>query len=738
MKKTKLISLLLAAVMLFSCFTASFTAFAAGGNVKSTVSIINSVKGKIDADNARPQAVAKYQAAVDAFNALSDNERENLDIAAFSKLLGAVYTREEYLLRKEGLPTGNGDLHKKAAEVIKLPAYVEVAATLYTAANGINDENSMNTFLELLKTASGNAIALAGCFDGTYFGKKASDKECGKLIDLAAQKMSSVTSKEGDNKEHYFDALKAIGEANSEAAYAYNTAAAALAAFKEYLSAGVTESKKFNDVYSSLATNQKTWLGALESYSYSNYKLSIIISFVANFDNYSKIEEYKATVENATAPYTNKDIENVKKAYKAVPQVYRDLKLVEQDSKYRSILSAAGKDTPSSEQPDLSAYKVTDVSYKYISEDDASMLADVLVDLVLSAANVSDATELVNTKILTNKTVVAIAGFVFPALEELTDGLIYITPESLSGRLTEEKYSGAAAALEEAYNDWENVNIKSGDFGFEDGDTEGFIDAVTAVLRGASLIHLGLKFENNRNASKGIYYGGYEDFIEIFETLDINVEMDSEEYTAYVKNADNRNDAKIRAILVPIVSLITDFANDPIGVINEVLPKIAYAIDSGIIDYNINNLLEKFSLFGFTIPAVDLTTSGIYNIINDKLLDPKNIRLTEDDFSALIEQLSGCGKAVSKPSKQSDKEYRLAIDSDKSKSVIVLISFVLDTAADNRELVSSLLDMANVNPLIRFALTIAISASATFIPRRIAFSLISLFVYLARIFTIFK
>lgn len=738
MKKTKIVSLLLAAIMILSCFTAAFTVFAAGHDVKNAVTLINSVKGKLDADNSRPQAIAKYREAVDAFNALSESERENLDVAVFSKLLSAAYIREEYLLEKEGLPAGRSDVHKKVTEVIKMPAYVEAAADLYNAAVKINDTDTVNAFFKQFKAASGNAIALAGCFNGTYFSSKASEKNGGSLINLAAKNISSVTKgADGDDLENYLAALKAMGKANAEAQYAYSAATAALDAFKIYLSDGTTESKEFKETYDSLTANQKIWLDALDGSGFSTYNLNVVISFVANFDEYYRIDEYKSALENATEPYTNKIIEGVKKAYNSVPKVYRDLKLVEQDSKYKTILRAVGKDTPSTEQPDLSSYKETDVSYKYISESDASMLADVLVDLVLTAAGVSDAKELVNTKILTGKTIIAIAGFLFPALESVENGMIYITPETLAGRLTEEKFAGARAALEEAYNDWENVNITSKDFGFEDGDAEGFIEALTAVLRGPSIIHLGLKFENSKNTSRGIYYGAYEDLIEIFETLDLNVEMDSEEYTAYVKNSDNKNDAKIRAILVPIVSLITDFGNDPVGVINDVLPKLAYAIDSGIVDNNIYNLLDKFKLFSVTIPPVDLSTSGIYKILNDSLLEPNDIKLSESDFSALIEKLAGCGKAVSKPSKQSDREYRLAIESDKSKSVVVLITFILDTAADNRTLVSSLLGAANVNPLLRIALTLAISSFATFVPRRVIFPLISLFVYLARIFAIF-
>lgn len=813
MKKTKLISLFLAVVMLLTCFTAAFPAFASDADVKNAQTLIDAVKGKINVENARPQAVEKYEKALEAFNALSDSERDSFDVVTFGKLLNAVYSREIYLWKVENNSTNATNAkkaaHERAKKVLKMPSYVEEAAALYTAANDIKAEKDVDAFIALLKSSSGSAIALAGCYNKTYkyFEKKAGDKDGGKLLDLAAEKISAVTMNadkankpvepkkvskpnakkypggETDPKyiadyqkyldykkafveytadrykfeaeKHYFSALKAMAEVNAETKYAYKAAVLSLEAMRTFAATGdIKAADSFLEFYSALSDAQKTWLGALDNYAYAelkvtaensigkeygttNYRIGDMVTYCAELDRFPAVAEFEAVVEGLAAPYTNADIDAAKKAHKAVPSPFTGYISAETNAKYKAILASADKDVPSTEEPDLGEYKTTEVSYKNISEDDASMLADVLVDLVLNVAGASNAEELINTKVLTNKTVVSLAGWLFPMLEELTDGLVFITPASLSNNLKEEKFAGAAAALKAADNDWESIEIKSGDFGFEDGDAEGFLDAAAAMLRGASLLHSGISLENKKNASKGIYYGGYEDLIEVFETLDLSGIMTSEDYTAYVKEAENTSDAKFRAILVPVVNLLVDFGKNPVGVISNVLPKAAYAIDSGIVDANINSLIDKFSILGKTIPNVDLSTAGLYGILNSKLLAVKGIKLSEEAFSELIEKLSGCGKAVSKPSKQSDKEYRLAIESDKAKSVVVLITFVLDTAAGNRELVSSLLDMANVNPLLKVALTLAISASATFIPRRVIFPLISLFVYLARIFAIF-
>ncbi|MGN1348498.1 MAG: hypothetical protein ACI4VI_06095, partial [Acutalibacteraceae bacterium] len=423
-------------------------------------------------------------------------------------------------------------------------------------------------------------------------------------------------------------------------------------------------------------------------------------------------------------------------AYNNIPKSLQSAIAPEATVKYKEILASVGPDDASDEEPDLGAYPATDVNFNDISEKNARMLADATVELVLKAAGVSNTKELINTKVLTNQTIVSLAALLYPLLDTETGGLISATPASLAKQLTEEKFAGAVEALTAAGEDWTAVEIKSGDFGFEDGDAEGFLDAASAMLRSASLIHMALKLENQKNTTNGTYtYGAYEELIEVFEILDLKAVMSSDEYTNYVNSAEVKNDAKFRAILAPIVYLLVDLGNDPVNTICDILPKAAYAIDSEIVNTRINNVIDQFKLV--TIEHVDLTTAGIYQILSDKLLVPYEITLPEEDFTALIKALAGCGNAVSKPSVQRGQNFRMGIESDRAKTIVVLMSWILDEAAQNKALVNSLLDKVTDNVFLKAALRIALTASATYIPRKVIFLIVTILINLANIFSPF-
>ena len=806
MKKSKILSVFLAVVMILTSFTVAFPAFAVD-NVDSAKTLIINFNGIMKREKPREKHLEAYNKMIEAYNALSQDEVDNFDVILFNKLLLAVHDREAtfYKIENPKAKDVNVVAHERSKDVIKMPAYVDEALALYNAANTIKTQANVDDFMKLLKTSSYNAVVLAGTYYSTSnpFSKTASAKEGASLIDLAAKKISAVTqssdtankpvmpksvSKPRPNKysggesdpdyiadykaylaykdayadytvainafsgeKHYLSALKMITETIPEFSYMYEIAVAALAGKRSYNETGdVAKSAEVSKIYDSIDDTQKTWLEALSvvcyaeknisaetelgiEYGYTSYKIKALADFCDGLRNLDKLYAYENLVAATEAPYTNADIEAVKAAYEAIPGGI--LSLVNKDitAKYKNILAAIRPDEVSEEQPDLSAYKVTDVSYSNISEENAKELANIVIDLALKAAGVSDAKELINTKVLTNGTVLALAKLLYPLLADLTTDLINVGPKTLSNNLKEEKFAGAFAALAAAGDDWDAVVIKNGDFGFEDGDAEGFLDAAAAMLRGGSLIHFALKLENSLSTSKGTYYGAYEDLVPILEILDLKSVMSSDEYTAYVKAADNSNDAKFRAILAPIVYLLVDFGNDPINTICDVLPKVAYAIDSDIVNDGVNALLSKMSMV--SVGPVDLTTAGIYKILSDKLLTPKGIKLSEDSFASLISDLSGCGTAVAKQSVARGHAYRLGIESDRAKSMVVIMTWLLDSASNNKEFVNSLLDMVITdNDILKSALKLLVGASATFIPKKLIFFLVMIFVHIANIY----
>lgn len=137
---------------------------------------------------------------VAAFNALTDEERDSLDVLLFDKLLLTVYDREVALLKAGGMSNGNAmkQAHVKAEAVITMPSYVAVAAALYIEASKINSQAKFDAFVENLKVAPTNAAILAGGYYNSYSSFRYAvydDKYGAELIFLAADKLSSVTEK---------------------------------------------------------------------------------------------------------------------------------------------------------------------------------------------------------------------------------------------------------------------------------------------------------------------------------------------------------------------------------------------------------------------------------------------------------------------------------------------------------------------------------------------------------------
>ncbi len=808
MKRTKLLSLLLAIVMILTSFTAAFPVFATS-NVEKAETLIANFKGIMKREKPTAKHLAAYNEMLDAYNALSQEEIDDFDVILFDKLLLAVYAREIVLWKAENNSTSTSNAskasHERAKAVIKMPAYVDEAIDLATSVNSVKKQNQADALLEKLKTVSPNAVIMAGAYYKLYnnFNYEISKKYGAAFIDTFAKKISAITqaadsenkpkevkviskpnpkkfeggesnpayieefkkyleSKEAnaeymvkeyafEGEKHYMNAVKAITDAVPSYSYFYDIAVSSISAKRAFDESGdVTVNGEVKKIYSSLSDEQKTWLTAFGNtvlcnkkinsetafgteYGYSTWTINSLVNFCVDLDGFHYVNEFENIVASVDEPYTNSDIETVKMAFKKIPASFTGGISKEISDKYKKILAAIKPDDISEEQPDLSKYKATNVSYANISENNAKELADIVVDLALKAAGVSDAKELINTKVLTNETVLALAKLLYPLLADLTTDLISVNPKTLSNSLKEEEFAGAAAALAAA-DDWDAVIIKNGDFGFADGDAEGFLDAAAAMLRGGSLIHLALKLENSLSTSIGTYYGAYEDLVPILEMLDLKSVMSSDDYTAYVKAAENSNDAKFRAILAPIVYLLVDFGNDPINTICDVLPKVAYAIDSNTVNDGVNALLSKMTLVD--VDPVDLTTAGVYKILNDKLLAPKEIKLSEESFAALISDLSGCGTAVAKSSVARGHAYRLGIESDKAKSMVVIMAWLIDSTSNNKEFVNSLLDMLITdNNILKSALKLLIGASATFVPKKLVYFLVMIFIHVANIYT---
>lgn len=122
--------------------------------------------------------------------------------------------------------------------------------------------------------------------------------------------------------------------------------------------------------------------------------------------------------------------------------------------------------------------------------------------------------------------------------------------------------------------------------------------------------------------------------------------------------------ACICGILVPVFNLIDTIASaeSPLTEVVKLLPKVAYAVDTGLLDTQIHKLIGKLGMGLGSSINVDLTTEGLYNILAPKLKDIElqaakvdendevtapavtlSINLDKDKFASAIKDLSGCG-----------------------------------------------------------------------------------------------
>lgn len=492
----------------------------------------------------------------------------------------------------------------------------------------------------------------------------------------------------------------------------------------------------------------------------------------ADIAQYDKLTAFIAVIESIEEPYTNDDIVRAKDAYNEVPSSLRANIPEEIDAKYKDILASIAPDSPSLDKPDLAIFRKTVVTYpeKATKEQVATALPriqNLLCDVLLPLLGMDGGlTGLVENGLYTNATVAKLCSFLFPTLAGLVnmDGFpsiassfVKIAPEKLANALNEPsdegRYVGAIAALkaaqaagQEEYDQWlaagnekDDVQMytlywtaltaENGDWGFQDGDKEGFIDAVSAVFRGVSIITMLLTFENSISTTNGTYtYNAYEDLVPIFEALDLEGYMSSHEYTLYVNDAKANGgsnvamSARIRPILVPILNLVDDFAADPLDTLLDVLPKLGWALKSGLLDTQVSTLISKLGFGLGDSLKLDLSAGGIYDMvapmlenitIKEAVVDANgkevekavtiSIKLDKEKFLKFIDDIGGCGDAVVKNSKARGTAYRLGINSDKPDAFVVLFRWLYGemTTKDNMNAIKTAIDSTDLNSVVK-------------------------------------
>lgn len=449
-------------------------------------------------------------------------------------------------------------------------------------------------------------------------------------------------------------------------------------------------------------------------------------------------------VEKIEPPYDNDDILAVRTAYDAMPQALRIYISEETMHKYADILASIAPDRPALDKPDLAIFEKTAVSYpsgvtRAQLEKALPGLESLLIDTLLPQLGLTGGlAQMIQTGVYTNYTVAEIAKLLYPLLGGLSS-LVAQEPEDLKKALTEEKFAGACAALETAqvtgqaaYDAavasgetdadkmeylWNALVVQDGDFGFIDGDKEGFLDAVSVLFRPLSLLTMVLTFENTSNPTNGTYtYGAYEQLVPIFEVLDAEGYLSSVEYTAYVLENNKSMESRIRPILVPVFNLIDTFGEKPLDTLLNLLPKLGWAVKTDMLTERIGNILSSMKLVSIEPPALD--AEALYDILAPMLADLSigdttlSISLSKAKFVRFINDVGGCGTAVVKDSVARGTAYRLGVEPDQPDAFVVLFRWLYSelTTANNIRAFKQAVDASDLGTVPQLLIKGALSA----------------------------
>lgn len=342
--------------------------------------------------------------------------------------------------------------------------------------------------------------------------------------------------------------------------------------------------------------------------------------------------------------------------------------------------------------PAISKFKV-DYGTKFTKEQIAQLVPalDALVKQFLPDGLQS----LISTNLYTNNIVNTLVEKAYSAIEgagaEVSQVLallgVDVTPKGLAALLTEKEFASAKAAFEKA-DKWADVDFSKVDYGFEDGNRDGFTNALVAVLRPvSSLLDFILTDENLVLFDAVTLKGGNGYNTAIIPLLEGLGCTDIKTYDEYKKSVAADHDNLILDILNPILDLVEGVAASPIDGITKILPNIAYFVDSNNVSVFVANLIAPVNSL-LAQAGFDITKEldVLNNIDLDELLNgllsqvlPANIKIVLSNID--LHKVAALGTVTDFTSKRVDANGKFVaskkIVADQADVLVTVLRYVL-------------------------------------------------------------
>ena len=820
-KGKKLLSVVLALVMVFSAMSAALVAFAA--SPEDVVERINAFDGTTGS-KATPEEIAEFESIAAEYKALTDAQKDELDITATGKLFKFAFDRGQVVKAEEA----GDDFY---AKYVLADEYAD--EVLGRTDNADKAQAYWEAFCETKVTVGGKEIAIkdAKATDiqadtegviAAAFEKAAADY---KALGAGARYLpflyysSSYTS--GDNKglavyyknfsspfdaiKEFYDYYKAVKEAENpftevapsftdkdkypggysdpqykadKAAYeerkaqaqsdwcvyawekiadidtvllknVYDLGVEMVNLLERYVkdSSSVT-GEELSAVYAKYEALSETDAFVFSKSNYVSYKyvdtyglasFKDVASTIKGLVGAPRVEAFIAAVNGATEPYTREAVQKAIDAYNQVfSESYSQIPAEVMD-KFEDMIA----NMPASEEkPVLPDWTRPDLKYpEEVGEKRTALLIETLDNMInnlIKQQGYDSIKDILAKELYTNYTVAMIPQALYPMLEQLLNdngagmavGFLKITPQKLAAAMDEEKFAKARdlfnSLVPEGESDstacWANLDltkVENGTFGFQDGDREGFVNALAAVLRGLTTSItsglLAIDFANEVDVPNYVY-GLYEYLIPVLETLDLDGIMSSREYTAQFNATEGnaKGDAAILPILNPVFDLVENkLSAAPLSTLVDLLPKLAHVLNDNILNDQLqliiaNNLGMIGSFAGDMLAGLKIEPSMIIGLVNSLLGNLQigdvtlSLKLSDPDWVLL----ASTAKPVVKDSVTADNAYRVGFETNKSDAFLVTFRYLFEniTEANNfasiKKAISSLVTDPSITQVI--------------------------------------
>ena len=820
-KGKKLLSVVLALVMVFSAMSAALVAFAA--SPEDVVERINAFDGTTGS-KATPEEIAEFESIAAEYKALTDAQKDELDITATGKLLKLAFDRGQVVKAEEA----GDDFY---AKYVLADEYAD--EVLGRTDNADKAQKYWETFCETKVTVGGKEIAIkdAKATDiqadtegviAAAFEKAAADY---KALGAGARYLpflyysSSYTS--GDNKglavyyknfsspydaiKEFYDYYKAVKEAENpftevapsftdkdkypggysdpqykadKAAYddrkaqaqsdwcvyawekiadidtvllknVYDLGVEMVNLLERYVkdSSSVT-GEELSAVYAKYEALSETDAFVFSKSNYVSYKyidtyglvsFKDVTSTIKGLVGAPRVEAFIAAVNGATEPYTREAVQKAIDAYNQVfSESYSQIPAEVMD-KFEDMIA----NMPASEEkPVLPDWTGPDLKYpEEVGEKRTALLIETLDNMInnlIKQQGYDSIKDILAKELYTNYTVAMIPQALYPMLEQLLNdngagialSFLNLSPQKLAKVMDEEKFAKARdlfnSLVPEGESDstacWANLDltkVENGTFGFQDGDREGFVNALAAVLRGLTVpLTSGLLAVDFTNEVKvpNVTYGIYENLLPVLEALDIEGLMTSKEYTDNFNATEGnaKGDAAILPILNPIFDLVENkLSAAPLSTLVDLLPKLAHVLNDNILNDQLqliiaNNLGMIGSFAGDMLAGLKIEPSMIIGLVNSLLGNLQigdvtlSLKLSDPDWVLL----ASTAKPVVKDSVTADNAYRVGFETNKSDAFLVTFRYLFEniTEANNfasiKKAISSLVTDPSITQVI--------------------------------------